>query len=193
MADDELILAFHSGRVFSFVRATEYSPSSFGGPLEIELLGVRHGPRSLHMLARLSSSELPVLGAPACVFELPLIYGFCYSGCQIKYKLESSTKVEILDLDPTASSDDFPYRDYPVLLPYAPLKVSQVRECTYSEFVAAFPNMPDEQPADVVVAIPPPATLGVSLWGRWGDPEEVTVIFECDLGAKIVSAYNICT
>jgi hypothetical protein len=48
--------------------------------------------------------------------------------------------------------------------------------------------MPDEQPADLIVAIPPPATLGMSLWGSWDDPEDVTIVFECDLTNKTVNA-----
>jgi hypothetical protein len=47
--------------------------------------------------------------------------------------------------------------------------------------------MPDEQPSELVVAVPPPATLGVSLWGS-GDADDVTILFECDLSDKVVSA-----
>jgi hypothetical protein len=53
--------------------------------------------------------------------------------------------------------------------------------------------MPEEQPAELVAVVPPPATIGVSLWGRTGDAEQVAVVFECDLDAKEVTAYNVCS
>jgi hypothetical protein len=39
--------------------------------------------------------------------------------------------------------------------------------------------------------VPPPATIGVSLWGD-GDASDATIIFACDLKAKEVSATNVC-
>lgn len=30
-------------------------------------------------------------------------------------------------------------------------------------------------------------------WGKWGDAEGVSMVFECDLKAKRVKAYNVCT
>jgi hypothetical protein len=53
--------------------------------------------------------------------------------------------------------------------------------------------MKDDQPSDVIVLVPPPMTIGVSLWSREGDAEGVTSVFECDLSAKKVVAYNVCT
>jgi hypothetical protein len=53
--------------------------------------------------------------------------------------------------------------------------------------------MADEQPAELLVAVPPPATLGFSMWGPDGDREGVTVVFECDLAERTIRAYNRCT
>ena len=52
--------------------------------------------------------------------------------------------------------------------------------------------MAEEQPAELIVAVPPPATLGVSLWGQSGDEDGATVVFECHLGDRKVRAYNRC-
>jgi hypothetical protein len=49
--------------------------------------------------------------------------------------------------------------------------------------------MPSQQPSELVVAIPPPATLGVSLWGM-GDGDDVTILYECDLTDRVVYASN---
>jgi hypothetical protein len=64
---------------------------------------------------------------------------------------------------------------------------------TYATFSGAYPNLEKEQPADLVVAVPPALPLGISMWGEYGDAEDVTVVFECDLTAKTVRAYNRCT
>ena len=40
------------------------------------------------------------------------------------------------------------------------------------------PNVPDRQPAELVVIVPPPATLGVSYGQDAGDFEGVTIVFE---------------
>ena len=34
---------------------------------------------------------------------------------------------------------------------------------SYAEFAEPFPNMPEPQPTELVVVVPPPATLGVAL------------------------------
>jgi hypothetical protein len=50
--------------------------------------------------------------------------------------------------------------------------------------------MPAQQPAELIVAVPPPATIGVSLWGG-ADADDVTIMFACDLKKKQVSACNV--
>jgi hypothetical protein len=120
MAEEQLVIAYCNGRIFSFERAQTHSPSVFGGPIEAELSGVEHGPKPLHMIACLSSEHLPALGRH---------HRFC--------------------------------------------------------------NMPELQPTKLVVAVPPPATLGFSLWGSSAG-DDVTILFECDLSDRIVYASNIC-
>jgi hypothetical protein len=113
----------------------------------------------------------------------------CYDGCCIKYQYDCS-KIMILELEPANSIEGWPYYDYPAILPYYPLALGKRRKESWGKFAARFPNMPDRQPAELVAAVPPPMTLGVSLWGR-GDGDGVTIVFECDIGAKRVSSYNV--
>ena len=190
MAKEQLVLAYHEGTVFPFEQARTHSGSVFGGPLEAKLSGIEHGPKPLHMIARLSSHHLPAL--KGFLFDIPLLYGMCYDGCSIEYRVDTVGDIELLELSPTQSSDDWPYLHFPPLLPYVPLQLGKARRCSYAEFAQVFPNMPDEQPSELVVAVPPPATLGVSLWGSSGDPENVTILFECDLSDRVVSASNRC-
>jgi hypothetical protein len=190
MPEEQLVFAYCDGTIFSFERAQTHSGSVFGGPMEVELSGIEHGPKPLHMIVQLASGDVPALGRHG-LYSIPLIYGMCYSGCSIDYRVDSGRKVELLKLGPTQSSDDWPYPNFPLLLPDVPLRVGETRRASYAEFAEAYPNMPEPQPTELVVAIPPPATLGVSLWG-WGGGDDVTILFECDLADRIVYASNRC-
>jgi hypothetical protein len=188
---EPLVFAFHNNRLYTFERSPRHSPSVFGGPLNVKISGRPFGPKPLHLIANLCGRHIPALSENH-IIELPLIYGLHYSGCQIGYRIASTSQVELFGIDPAASSDDFPYPHFPPLLPYVPLRLTDTYEVTdYEEFAGRFPNMPETQPADLVVAVPPPATIDVSLWGE-GDGEDVTIIFACDLKTKEVSATNVC-
>ena len=189
MAEEQLVLAYCDGTIFSFERAQEHSPSVFGGPIEAELSGIEYGPKSLHMIARLGSTHIRPMGKH--LLEIPLIYGMCYDGCSVEYRVDTGGKIELLKLRPMQSSEDWPYLNYPLLLPYVPLQIGETRRSSYEEFAEAFPNMPDQQPSELVVAVPPPATLGVSLWGGTGDANNVTILIECDLEDRVVAASNL--
>jgi hypothetical protein len=188
MAKEQLVFVYFNSTVISFERAETHSWSTFGGPTEANFSGIEHGPKPLHMIAQLSSEHLSGLGR-SHVYDLPLIYGMCYDGCELEYRVDIGSKVEIRKLSPRQSSDDWPYRNYPPLLPYVPLRIGSTRSSTYEEFAQAFPNMP-EQPTELIVVVPAPATLGFSLWGRHG--ELAIILFECDLEDRIVYASNRC-
>jgi hypothetical protein len=194
MSAEKLVTMFCNDTVYSFERESEHSAFTFGGPFETGLIlkGFPTGPRPLQLVARLSLDRIPELWKRYRFFELPLFYGFTYSGCELKYRI-TLTAIEIVELWPEESSDDFPYANYPPLLPYVPLKLSEARPCLYSEFAEEFPNIAEEQPAELIVAVSPPATIGVSLWGPSGDLEGVVVLFECSLTEKTIRAYNKCT
>jgi hypothetical protein len=156
--------------------------------MEYELSGIAHGPKPLHAIVRLSSTHLNVLGPR--LFDIPLIYGMCYDGSNIEYCVDDAHHIEIRRMSPTQSSDHWPYPYFPPLLPYVPLRVGETRHCSYAEFAEPFPNMPEPQPTELVVVVPTPATLGVSLWGKGGD--NVIILFECDLPDRMVYASNRC-
>lgn len=181
-----LIEVFHNNIVYAYERADEYTDSWFGGPLEEQFLNAPPGPRPLHLVAGLAWQV-----SGSYVSLPPLVYGFNFDGCELRYR-KKPEGIEILEMVPEKSRDDFPYSNYPLILPYIPLRIAERRPNTYAEFADRHPNFEVVQPAEVVVAVPPPATIGVSLWGRAGDGECATVVFECDPDDKIVRAYNRC-
>jgi hypothetical protein len=194
MSEEQLVFAYYNETLVSFERAYKFSASEFGGPLEAKLSGIEHGPKPLHRIAQLAAMDLRPksldAGERTKLFNLPLIYGMCFDGCNIDYHVDIKGNIEIRKMRPTESSHDWPYPNYPPLLPYFPLQIGETRNCSYAEFAQTFVNMPELQPTDLVIAVPTPATLGISLWGRWAS--EVTIVFECDLSDRVVSAYNVC-
>jgi hypothetical protein len=50
--------------------------------------------------------------------------------------------------------------------------------------------MPYPQPTELVVTVPPPGAVGLSLWED-GDLNDVTIVFECDLKRNEVESYTL--
>jgi hypothetical protein len=190
MQGEPLVFAFHADRLYTFAPASRHSPSAFGGPLSAAVTGRPFGPKPLHLVARLAGWHIPALSANH-LFDLPLLYGLTYDGCRLDYRVAYGHTVEITGLTPAASSDDRPYAHFPPLLPYVPLRLDDTpRPESYDAFAARFSNMPARPAAELVVAVPPPAGIGVSLWGS-GDLDDTTIVFACDLKKKTVSACHV--
>jgi hypothetical protein len=190
MSDEPLVFAFHNDRLYTFERAPRHSASVFGGPLTAAISGPPFGPRPLHLIACLGSWHIPALSSHHLV-ELPLVYGLHYDGCRLDYRVAIGHTIELLRIEPAASSDDWPYPHFPPLLPYVPLRLHDTpRPAGYGEFAGRFPNMPERQTAELIVAVPPPAAVGVSFWAPY-DADETTIVFACDLKKKTVSACNV--
>ncbi|MFL5245564.1 MAG: hypothetical protein ACJ8FY_26000 [Gemmataceae bacterium] len=90
-------------------------------------------PNRLHHIARLNHKHLSILGPPRYVFDLPLLYGMSYSGVDLTYKFEHSD-ISVL-VSPGKLADDWPYRDYPPILPYVPLAVTKRKKQSWSQLL----------------------------------------------------------
>lgn len=188
---ETLIVAFDGKATHTFTRAEKRSFSVFGGPREFKITGKRPVADKLHYIARLNHNDLPILGSPSYVFDLPLLYGLRYLNGNLSYQFKN--RDISIHSSPGTFDEGWPYRDYPTLLPYIPVAVSKKKKQTWRQFAAEFPNMKEQQPSELVVIVPPPMTIGVSVWGRAGDAEGVAMVFECDLTEMKVSTYNVCT
>jgi len=190
MNREPLVFAFHDETLYTFERTGRCAASHFGGPPPRQISGQPFGPRPLHLIASLGALHISAL-SKCYLGALPLIYGMYYDGCMLSYRVEFSHKIELLHIQPATSPDDWPYANFPPIVPYMPLRLEDTpQRVSYRTFADRFPNMPEEQPAELVVAVPPPATIGLSFWGC-GDWDGVTIVFECDLKKKEVKAHNV--
>jgi len=64
------------------------------------------------------------------------------------------------------------------------------RSESYDSFAQRFENMPWPQPAEMIVVVPPPQTIGLSFWED-GDWNGVTIVFECDLQNQKIKSYTL--
>jgi len=190
-AREALVHVFHGDLATSFFRGLEHSTSSYGGPLEPGVAGLELA-RPLHHVATIAVDHLRPLGVPWRFSELPLAYGLEYSDCRLQYTFEPGSIV-IQAMEPREPSEDWPYAGYPRVLPYAPLEPGPTVPSTWEEFRQRAPGLSERPLPEIVVLVPPPATLGFSLWGRMGDAEGATIVFECSLQEKRVRAYNVCS
>lgn len=183
-----LLHVHHDGATTPFAASRSWSTSWFGGPRTYAQLGARFGPRPLHSIAVLSHVHAPMLEFTA----LPLVYGLAYDGCVLRYCYELD-ELRVESIEPDESSDDWPYPHYPPLLPYVPLEPLEARSEPWSTFRARFGSAAPAPLAPVVVVVPPPATIGHSLWGPEGDAEGVTLVFAASPRSRSVYAFNVCT
>lgn len=189
---EQLIAVYVGGKSYSFRRGGAQAGSIYGGPLPQTVTGCSFGPSRLHHVASLSPVSLPFLGEqPRYVFSLPLVYGFRFDGCSLEYRFEPN-RIEVLQISPSRSSDDWPYVDYPPLLPYIPVEAEPPMTQDWKAFASQFGMFSDEQPAELIAVVPPAFLTGQSLWGRDGDLEDTCVVFECDITRRQVRAYNVC-
>jgi hypothetical protein len=166
----------------------------FGGPPPFVISGIPetiYDTSELHFVGRVSHYDIPPLARH--ISEIPLFYGFSFDACQLSYELDSPSKANLMDLTPASPTKGFPYENYPATFPLVPLRLGRRQRMTYDKFSSAYPNLEGDQPADLVVAVPPALSVGVSMWGKYGDGDDITVVFECDFTDGTVSAYNVCT
>src|SRR5688500_6429614 len=108
-------VAYYGGTAYFLAPTDRYTGSYFGGPSDVSLTGVRHGPEPLHHVLTIDYRVVPAL-EEAYLFQLPLFYGLRYDGCELTYRA-SSDDCRITKLSPRKSSANWPYRDYPPYLP----------------------------------------------------------------------------
>jgi hypothetical protein len=116
-----------------------------------------------------------------------------FDGCSMEYKTNWRA-IEITKMEPTVSSDEWPYPDYPVHLSYVPLEVKGNRECSLKEFSdSVMQGIDRTSDSEVIVIVPPNPDLRMSIWGPSGDLNDVQIIFRYDSATGITKAYNACT
>lgn len=123
---------------------------------------------ALHRVLTLAMSDPLLQFRIDGVAELPLVYGFVYDGCELKYRVVSAGKIEMLEMTPKAPAANWPYARYPPSFPEkrfglrdeGKIDPEQVDELTWQ-------GVTGMNPAKGVVAIVPPSKkYGVSLWGK---------------------------
>ncbi len=190
----------YRGRLTTFARSEVTAKSYFGGPGQLAIRSAKQDPITLHHLATISTSDMGINDS-RYGYSIPFYYGMCYEDCDLSYKLPpytievaSSPWIDITLINPKKSSKDWPYTDYPKLLPYIPLKIKDTIEMPIEIFsenvMQGIETLSDDE---LVFVIPPNSQMGVSLWGPMGDSENVQIVFIYNLKTGSMRTYNACT
>ena len=158
---DPLIAVHHAGQTVLLDKVEDHSFSAFGGPLELPVHGLPL-PRPLHHIAWLNHNQLKCLAPPRYIWDLPLVHPMRYSGGTLSYCF-SREGIEVLEMEPAEASDTWPYVGFPDLLPFHPVEVCGTVSEDWAGFLQRAPNLPEAQPSEVVVLVPPPQGLGFTL------------------------------
>ncbi len=188
-------ILYYQGRLFEFHvdRSAPESLHSFGGACKLPIHGMPDGQPDLHQLLVVDLGD-PLVGIKESrIGHLPLVYGFRYDECRLKYAVSANGEISIQDLSPDASEPDWPYEDYPGQLPKHRLRLTgpvKISPDDLEDIIWQSADLDYEE--SVIIVVPPSEDYGISLWGELGDAEEVSVVFEVDPGHGIVSAFNQC-
>ncbi len=177
----------------SFKISDRFGPNFFGGPGQYIFKGQEFGPKKLHHIASLSINDV---GLNKYDFGsiIPLYYGMCYDGCELKYKFNLYNKITIEHISPKQSSSNWPYEDYPNYLPYYPLCIDKTYDVSNEIFLERVCQSICEIPEQaMIIVIPPNPTLGVSMWGADGDAEEIELVFIFDTDRGVIQTSNVCS
>ena len=205
--DDIRWPVLYSGGFAIHFEPDEHFGAYFGGPLEQLFRGKTFGPEPLHRILTFVPGIYPQPPGHYLQGLMGLFFGMRYDGCCLRYRLpvldgvnaqyiESNTKpIEVLEMSPTESHPSWPYVDYPRLLPYIPLREASRTELSVEDFAQSFTwqGLEHADQYSLVVVVPSIPRLGVSLWGRGGDDENVLIVFEYNYATREVVASTQCT
>ena len=202
--------AYFDGHACLYERSAKFSNSYFGGPphFAFKFSGMSFGTCPIHHVMMLNCDILPGIEKKG-FSDLALFYGIRYGGCRMKYEIlqpsesvfeeiedclpsgkglhnlpDLSSQCHILEMEPRESSEDWPYADYPDLLPYVPLQLAKKIPCSPEDFRGLILHGDEVNPKEVTVVIPPMFDLGISLFGHDADAEGLQLVFRCDLENK---------
>ncbi len=185
--------SYYKGLATTFTRSDRFESSYFGGPCDFYIDGIEFGPSHVHHIATISNNDLGIhnydLG-----FKSPFIYGMCFDGCALSYKRTANSAIEITSIEPSQSTDGWPYNGYPPLLPYLQLRVEERQKMPLTEFSEAVMQGIDSlEEHELILIVPTNPLMEASLWGPSGDKEEVQIIYIYNTETGVIEAYNACS
>ena len=172
-----IIEVFFKGKCWSLDPTETDANCTFGGPL------TAHAESKVSLrkavLHHLGAINLPRFGVGSRFgFSLPLLYGICHEGCELAYCKKASNAIEVTSLEPKKVSPDYPYPNYPTILPYYQLGIASEENTPFEELIDRLGNTGwglDAERMYIIVMQHP--HIGHSLFE--GD-DDLEIIFEFD-------------
>jgi len=163
----------------------------FGGRLELLVHGFPKKERPLQRLLTLNVAHAPLNARIPNISMLPLVYGFNFDGCQLKYQLVSDREVRMVEMCPKTSLKNWPYRGYPKHFSVKPVVLGSPEKLSRKRLTQlTWQGLGISAAKQLVVVVCPSDDYQVALWGEYGDMVEV--IFRVDPASGLVTAISEC-
>jgi len=188
-------LVYFDGSAWQLAPDNKRSNTYFGGPSDFQpehFVGLEYGPHPLQHILTISWQQIPPLREIGLT-SLPFYYGIQYEGCELGYEIARAGYSEFVNievLDPKKSSSDYPYANYPALLPYVPLKVGKRMKLSAAKFDKLTWQGCVVEKGVLAVLVPAVDLHGVSMWGPGGCYNQI--IFRYDTKEKIFIGTSQC-
>lgn len=143
------------------------------------------------VLHNVGSLNLPKFGIHSgSGSSIPLLYGICHEGCDISYRKTHTSVVEITLLEPKKADADYPYSNYPAMLPYFMLGLDSETSITDEDLKNRLYNTGWNPSSDLLYAVVMQHPhVGHCLFEGDFDPE---IVFEYNPETEVVRALNQC-
>lgn len=197
---------FSGGTKIEFAPSVCFESAYFGGPLQQKFTGKTFGAEPLHRVFTFSPGTLPQPNGHHLQGRLGVFFGMRYNGCELEYKvpvlrgvnaqyIEETTPLTVVNMSPLSSNEDWPYTDYPRLLPYVQLQEASRTSIEAREFAEKYTwqGIDDISETDLVVVVPAVAAAGASLWGRDGGDAAVQIIYRYSYTTHHATVSTQCT
>jgi hypothetical protein len=197
-------VVFTGNTAVYFAPTDEFGSAYLGGPLEQEFDGIEFGTEPLHRVFTFSPAGMTQPGSNNLQARMSLYFGLRYPACQLSYDVKVTdgvnaqyindweTKTQITAMTPVTSEPNWPYRNYPALLPYVRMKEIERVPMTPEQFAEQHiqQGLPELTAAEICVVVPAISVFGVSMWGPAGDDAGTQIVFLYGYKTHEVRAYT---
>ena len=182
---EALVLLYYRGKTVELKLSASCTLSFLGG-LGSFTTSSNNVDRPLHHICQLAISTFDP-GYFNGDSILPLVHGMTYDECQLTYRY-GEQDIHVEHLEPRNGSDDWPYSNYPTVLPQHYLEVGVSVAESWPAFRRRTFWLPRQMPSELVVVIPAPNDINFPLWPPVADP---ALVFEVSVRERRIKTYNV--
>lgn len=164
----------------------------FGGEINLSVDGHPTDQPPFHRVLTVDSAD-PRIWLERPIGQIPLLYGYLYDGCHLRYQFDPPNTIKVLSHETRGLNSTWPYLNYPAFFPQMPFELGDPIEIDRIEDMQlTWQSLDDSKDSDVI-AIIPPEVGGAKLWDDIGIDDHVQTVIVLDAEKRTVESKNQCT